>query len=77
MSDDKVEEYISEIERLKDKYKDQITIHTGLEIDFYPDENRFKTLSRYNTEFTIGSVHMVKPEGHVEYCSLLLIPLDI
>lgn len=70
LKDNRVDEYISTIESLKAKYKDIIQIHTGLEIDFYPDENRFNTFSHLNTEFTIGSVHQLKPVGHDTYYSV-------
>lgn len=70
LKDDNVEEYLAEINNLKDKYRGKIEIHTGLEIDYYPDENRFNTFKKYKTEYTIGSVHMVKPEGHDKYYSV-------
>ncbi len=43
--------YIAEIRRLKEKYKDRIAIHLGLELDYYSHID----LSPY--EYWIGSVH--------------------
>lgn len=33
---DKVEEYIEEVKRLKEKYKDKIEIFLGMELDYIP-----------------------------------------
>lgn len=70
MGYDQVEKYMDTIKDLKDKYKGVIDIHRGLEIDFYPDENRFETFNRYNPEYTIGSVHMLRPKGFSKYFSV-------
>ena len=53
---DKVDEYFAEINRLKDKYKDQIEIYIGMELDYFTgiEENAF---SKYDLDYVIGSIH--------------------
>lgn len=70
LKDSNVQEYLDTINSLKEEFKDQITIHTGMEIDFYPDENRFDTFKKYNLDYSIGSVHMLKPDGFDKYYSV-------
>ena len=55
------ENYVSEINRLKEKYADRINIFCGFECDYYPsltcpDKEFYKEL---NPDFLIGSVHYV------------------
>lgn len=70
LKEEDVENYLKEIQRLKEKYKSEIKIYTGLEIDYYPDENRFKTFSKLNLDYTIGSIHMLKPKNSSRYYSV-------
>lgn len=70
LKDSDVDDYLKTINSLKIEFKDQITIYTGMEIDYYPDENRFDTFKKYNLDYSIGSVHMLKPAGHVKYYSV-------
>jgi len=51
---DQIKEYISEINALKTKYKDNIRILCGIEQDFYSD----MPTSEY--DYVIGSVHYIK-----------------
>lgn len=51
---DKVEEFRSEVYRLREKYKDSINILFGIEADY------FSTLQYGNTDYIIGSVHYFK-----------------
>jgi histidinol-phosphatase (PHP family) len=56
---DKVEEYIEEINRLKKKYKDKIEIFLGMELDYIPDIG-FTDLClslMKRLDYYIGSVH--------------------
>lgn len=60
--------YINEITVLKEKYKNQIDIYCGLEVDYIenilgPDSLEFKNL---NLDYTIGSVHFIK-DKNTEY----------
>lgn len=67
---DKLQDYLKEISRLKEKYAQQIQIYTGFEADYFeapeigsaiPDFESYKTL---NPDYLIGSVHFVNtPKG--------------
>jgi len=70
LKDSEVENYLETINSLKNEFRNQITIYTGMEIDYYPDENRFETFSGLNLDYSIGSVHMLKPEGTTTYYSV-------
>jgi len=60
-----IDEYISTIDQLKEKYADQITIYRALEMDYIPgvseDFNYWR--KRCKVDYLIGSVHLVKPDG--------------
>ena len=65
MDEETAAEYRAEIGRLKEKYKDQIKILCGMEMDYYSEND----LSPY--EYIIGSVHEVRKNGGrvcVDYC---------
>jgi histidinol-phosphatase (PHP family) len=56
-----IELYINEIERLKQKYKGQIEIYTGMEIDYiamYTNEIT-QMIPLKKLDFTIGSIHFL------------------
>ena len=58
---DRMDDYLSEFSRLKEKYADKIELAIGLEID-YLDEDSNPSLPRYR----IGSVHMLySPEREI------------
>lgn len=65
---DRMNDYLSEFSRLKEKYSDKIELAVGLEIDYLDEENhpampRFKDLP---LDYRIGSVHMLhSPEGEI------------
>lgn len=59
MKQEKVEEYIEEVKRLKEKYKDKIQIFLGMELDYLPGTG-FTELSLSlikRLDYYIGSVH--------------------
>lgn len=58
-----VSNYINEIQALKEKYKDKITIYLGIEQDYYSTKPR-------SYEYILGSVHYVYKNG--EY-----LPVDL
>lgn len=59
MKADKLPEYAAEINRLKEKYKDQITIYLGLEMD------SLSPLPSIPLDYRIGSVHYLEmADGH-------------
>lgn len=59
---DKVDDYIAEAQRLKEKYADRIKVFIGMEID-YIDENYNPSsdfFQRLPLDFRIGSIHMLR-----------------
>ena len=62
------EEYVSLMQTLKQKYSSEISIYSGMEMDYIPgmSENFSKTKSEYKLDYLIGSVHLVKPENNEE-----------
>lgn len=67
MNIEEVEDYTSSILHLKEKYKDQIEIHLGMEVEYY--ESEWKTLSRYRTdlEYLILGQHNLEITGQSSY----------
>ncbi len=61
MPQEKLSEYLSELDALKKKYESQISLHKGLEIDYFPDNSHpiqyWKKKAKL--DYTIGSVHFV------------------
>lgn len=61
MSKDDMPEYLAEIERLKHKYKEQLEIYVGLEIDFL-DQTYNASIPYFRQlplDYRIGSVHFL------------------
>jgi histidinol-phosphatase (PHP family) len=62
---DRVEEYRSEILRLKNKYIGKIEIYCGMELDYFPgiEDDAF---SKYGLDYVIGSIHYFPgPDGEI------------
>lgn len=61
MDDDKVPDYLEEIESLKKRYADQIEIYAGMEVDYIPGKIGVKDyfIANLGLDYTIGSVHFV------------------
>ncbi len=57
MMPDRYEAYFAEIARLRELYKDDIRVYTGLEMDYFSECDR----SRY--DYIIGSVHYMYENG--------------
>ena len=57
LTKEKTREYIETLKVLKDKYKEKITIYTGIECDYYSDY----PLDEF--DYVIGSVHYVNKDG--------------
>ncbi|MBN2616058.1 MAG: histidinol-phosphatase [Bacteroidales bacterium] len=68
LKEERADEYISETDRLKEEYKNQIAVYRGLEIDFIPglSENFDHWYNRLKLDYAIGSVHLVKPDRSEE-----------
>jgi histidinol-phosphatase (PHP family) len=65
LKEKKVEDYIEETERLKEKYSGQIDLYRALEMDFIPgfSEDFSFWREKARLDYAIGSVHMVHPEN--------------
>lgn len=65
MNAQKLERYCLELDDVKDTFKDQITIRTGLEIDYIEGaENLIMPLiEKYNFDFLLGSIHCLPRFG--------------
>ena len=59
------EGYCKEVRVLKEEYKDRINIHLGLEIDYVPGmlEDFSPLIEQGGLEYTIGSIHLIPPQG--------------
>lgn len=57
-----LDQYFADIEHVQELYKGQITILSGLELDYMPGTDSFNLdlLERYPTDFVIGSIHYVE-----------------
>lgn len=68
---DKMESYINDVKKIKEKYKDQIKINIGAEVDYIEgfEEEIKNNLNKYGEylEDSILSVHMIKIEDKY-YC---------
>jgi histidinol-phosphatase (PHP family) len=65
MNEHNLERYSMELEDVKDIFREQITIHTGLEIDYIEGaEDLFiPIIERYNFDFLLGSIHCLPRFG--------------
>lgn len=59
IKDEKLGDYLAEIEELKTKYRGQIEIYKSLEIDFIPGKMSLESqlVKDSNLDYTLGSVH--------------------
>ena len=55
-----VESYLAEMQRLKEKYKEQIDLRIGVELGLQPHLSSFyeKFVTKYPFEFVLGSMHV-------------------
>ncbi len=62
---DRIEAYVRETARLKEKYRGHITLYRALEFDFIPSisENLAHWRELMQLDYAIGSVHLVRPEN--------------
>ncbi len=68
LKEEKVEDYIRETERLKEKYGDLIDLYRALEMDYIPgfSDDFDAWRKKAKLDYAIGSVHMVHPENDSE-----------
>jgi histidinol-phosphatase (PHP family) len=62
ISEEKLSEYYSEIERLKEVYSEKIEIYNGIELD-----KDSVDLSDYSFDYIIASVHQIHKNGNIYY----------
>jgi len=57
----KIESYISDINIIKEKYRDKLEVYLGLEVDYVPGITgpRHKNIQKLNLDYTIGSIHFI------------------
>jgi histidinol-phosphatase (PHP family) len=58
-----VPDYIQSVRALGEKYKDQIQIHLGMEVEYYPDQWEELTWYRKNLDFCILGQHRITYDG--------------
>lgn len=69
MSVDNAEKYVIAIDSLKNKYKNQIQIYKGMEIDYLKKDTQDRFLM-YDLDYKIGSVHFVIDETGNNYIGI-------
>ena len=64
-----LEGYVRTIEKLKDEYKKDITIYTGLEIEYFPEqfENTIEEIKKYPMDYMILGQHYLTTEIKERY----------
>ena len=65
LKNEDIDTYIKTIDHLKEKYNDRLAVYRSLEMDFIPgmSEDFDFWRKRCRTDYLIGSVHLVKPDG--------------
>ncbi len=68
LKEENVDNYVAEINILRNKYKGQIDIYRGLEMDYIPAMSTNFELwkQKCRTDYLIGSVHLVSPPDNIE-----------
>lgn len=69
LEENRYQEFIDEITKLKIKYKDEINLYAGIELDYYSSPN----VSGF--DYVIGAVHYIEKNG--EYYSVDLSPEEL
>ena len=61
------EDYLNSIHNLKEKYNDEITIYTGMEVEYYPTEWETLKEHRRDTDYCILGQHSLSYFGESSY----------
>ena len=69
MTREDTEEYLATIDSLKIRYKNDLQIYKGLEIDYFQGDTR-QIFTSYDLDYIIGSVHFINAEGENKYYSV-------
>lgn len=77
MNMEQAQEYFDSINALKEKYKDQINLHVGMEVECYEEE--WETLSKFRkeTEYCILGQHSLNLDDDLSYLATKPELLDI
>ncbi len=59
--------YVASIRRLKEKYRDQITIYTGIEAEYYPEQIDYLRKVRKELDYMILGQHWITLEDENTY----------
>lgn len=75
MSKDDMPEYLQEIERLRQKYSDQLEIYVGLEIDYLDDSYNASIpyFRKLPLDYRIGSIHYLPLSDHLIEANMVAI----
>lgn len=67
MAEAELEYYVACVQELQTRYRDQITIRLGLELDYVPDLTDYldAQVRRYPWDYIIGSVHYFDPDCRI------------
>ncbi len=70
MSPSQVEDYVTTVLALRDEYRNDIEIHLGFEVEYYPDhfEEQKEMLSQYPIEYYLLGQHFTNNENDGVYC---------
>ena len=70
MRPDQLEDYVSTLVNLRKEYAGQITIHIGLEVEYYPAffDRTLEFIRDYPIEYLIHAQHFLNNEIHESYC---------
>lgn len=62
---ERINDYVAEVKRLKDKYKSHINVRIGMEMEYIPgmSEDFQSVRENLGLEYLIGSVHLVEKDG--------------
>ncbi|MBN1413474.1 MAG: histidinol-phosphatase [Bacteroidales bacterium] len=67
MKQESLQDYVAEISRLKEKYRDIIQVYLGLEVDYIDESwsSRNALFGKHSLDYYIGSIHFVDafPDG--------------
>ena len=72
MAEGQLNNYVSEIRSLGDKYRDDLDVYLSLEMDYLPGVTKpfAEVKEAYGLDYTIGSVHLVKSPVENEFLFL-------
>ena len=72
MKREDLETYLETIDSLKTKYKNEIEVYAGLELDYFLEtaQSDYNFIRNLNLDYTIGSVHYMRNKSTGEYLTV-------